>query len=218
MDIATPIVLPNDTFEAMPMLIANDFNAENRTEIQLINKQLELLTLDRKAKEAEYYPTLALVGSFNYVGMGKEFPWFGKDAKTFYYNTSSVGLSLNIPIFNGFATRSKLRQADINLKKAEVEKRELTLALNLDIENAKTQINNSLITIDTQKENVDLAKKVLENTKSNYHHGLATLTDLLEAEKAYADAQNNHTNALLEYKLAEIKLIKAKGQLNTLTK
>lgn len=218
MDIATPIVLPNDTFEAMPMLIANDFNAENRTEIQLINKQLELLTLDRKAKEAEYYPTLALVGSFNYVGMGKEFPWFSKDAKTFYYNTSSVGLSLNIPIFNGFATRSKLRQADINLKKAEVEKRELTLALNLDIENAKTQINNSLITIDTQKENVDLAKKVLENTKSNYHHGLATLTDLLEAEKAYTDAQNNHTNALLEYKLAEIKLIKAKGQLNTLTK
>lgn len=218
MDINTPIVMPKDTFEAMPMLIGNDFNAENRTEIQLINKQLELLNLDRKAKEAEYYPTLALSGNFNYVGMGKEFPWFSKDGKTFYYSTSSIALSLNIPIFNGFATRSKLRQNEVSIKKAEAEKRDIALALNLDIENAKTQINNSLITIDTQKENVELANKVLENTKSNYKHGLATLTDLLEAEKAFADAQNNHTNALLEYKLAEIKLIKAKGQLNTLLK
>lgn len=218
MDIATPIVLPNDTFEAMPMLLSNDFNPENRTEIQLINKQLELLALDKKAKRAEYYPTLALSGSFNYTGMGKEFPWFSKDPRTFFYNTSTIALSLNIPIFNGFSTRAKLRQADISIKKAEADKRETTLALNLDIENAKTQINNSLITIDTQKENVDLAHKVLENTKSNYKHGLANLTDLLEAEKAYTDAQNNHTNALLEYKLAEIKLIKAKGELNTLTK
>lgn len=218
MDIATPIVLPKDTFEAMPMLVGNDFNPENRTEIQLINKQLELLTLDRKAKAAEYYPTLALVGNVNYTGMGKEFPWFSHDKGTFYYNTSSVGLSLNIPIFNGFATRAKLRQNEISQKRAEAEKREITLALSLDIENAKTQINNSLITLDTQKANVDLAHKVLENTKSNYKHGLANLTELLEAEKAYTDAQNNHTNALLEYKLAEIKLIKAKGELNTLTK
>ena len=99
-----------------------------------------------------------------------------------------------------------------------MEKREAELAISLDIENAKTQINNSLITINTQKENVDLAKSVLENTQNNYKYGLSTLTDLLDAEKAYADAQNNYTNALLEYKIAEIKLIKSRGELNILTK
>ena len=141
-----------------------------------------------------------------------------KDEHTFYYSAASIGLSLNIPIFNGFSTRAKLRQADVNIRKAEVEKREAELAISLDIENAKTQINNSLITINTQKENVDLAKSVLENTQNNYKYGLSTLTDLLDAEKAYADAQNNYTNALLEYKIAEIKLIKSRGELNTLTK
>ena len=218
MDINKAIVMPEDTFDAAPALLGNEASVENRTEIKVINKQLELLELDRKAKKAEYYPTLALSGNFGYTGVGKEFPWFSKDEHTFYYSAASIGLSLNIPVFNGFSTRAKLRQADVNIRKAEVEKREAELAISLDIENAKTQINNSLITINTQKENVDLAKSVLENTQNNYKYGLSTLTDLLDAEKAYADAQNNYTNALLEYKIAEIKLIKSRGELNTLTK
>ena len=218
MDINKSIVMPEDTFDATPALLGNEASVENRTEIKVINKQLELLELDRKAKKAEYYPTLALSGNFGYTGVGQKFPWFSKDEHTFYYSAASIGLSLNIPVFNGFSTRAKLRQADVNIRKAEVEKREAELAISLDIENAKTQINNSLITINTQKENVDLAKSVLENTQNNYKYGLSTLTDLLDAEKAYADAQNNYTNALLEYKIAEIKLIKSRGELNTLTK
>jgi len=46
---------------------------------------------------------------------------------------------------------------------------------------------------------------------------LAPLTDLLDAENALVEAQNNYTSALLEYKLAEIQLIKSKGELRTLT-
>ncbi len=218
MDINTPITMPEDTFEANSYLTSNEIDFNNRTEIKLLNKQLELLELDKKAKIAEYYPTLALTANIAYSGTAEKFPWFSKHHDTNYFSSSAIGLSLNIPIFNGFSTRAKVRQADISIKKAQAEKRDTELALNLDIENAKTQINNSLLTINTQKENVQLAKSVLENTQSNYKFGLATLTDLLDAEKAYADAQNNYTNALLEYKLAEIKLIKAKGELNTLTK
>jgi hypothetical protein len=42
---------------------------------------------------------------------------------------------------------------------------------------------------------------------------LASLTDLLEAESQLTIAKNNYTSALLEYKLAEIKLIKSKGEI-----
>ena len=47
--------------------------------------------------------------------------------------------------------------------------------------------------------------------------GLAALTNLLDAENAMVEAQNNYTNAILEYKLAEIQFIKSKGELKTLT-
>lgn len=217
MDINTAITMPEDTFEPSVLFADENIDFSKRTEIQLLDKQLELLELDKKAKLAEYYPTLALTANIAYTGMANQFPWFNKHETANFFSSSAIGLSLNIPIFNGFSTRAKVQQANISIKKAQAEKKNVELALNLGIENAKTQINNSLLTINTQKENVDLAKKVLENTQSNYNYGLATLTDLLDAEKAYADAQNNYTNALLEYKLAEIQLIKAKGELNTLT-
>jgi outer membrane protein len=42
------------------------------------------------------------------------------------------------------------------------------------------------------------------------------LTELLDAENAYADAQNNLNTALLNYKVAEVQLIKSNGKLKTL--
>ena len=66
------------------------------------------------------------------------------------------------------------------------------------------------------KNNVTLAEKVQKDTQSNYQYGLATLTEVLDSENALTDAKQNYTTALLDYKQAEIKLIKAKGELNTL--
>jgi outer membrane protein TolC len=63
---------------------------------------------------------------------------------------------------------------------------------------------------------VELATTVLNNTKSNYQYGLAPLTDLLDAENTLVQAKNNYTNALYDFKIAEIQLLKAKGELGKL--
>ncbi|MNR66176.1 Outer membrane efflux protein [compost metagenome] len=54
------------------------------------------------------------------------------------------------------------------------------------------------------------------STQNNYNNGLASLTDLLDTENALTQAQNSYTQALLNYKIAEIQLIKSKGEINTL--
>jgi outer membrane protein len=48
-----------------------------------------------------------------------------------------------------------------------------------------------------------------------YKNGLTSLTDLIDAETSYVSAQNNYTNALVDYKVAEVELLKAKGQLKS---
>jgi len=88
--------------------------------------------------------------------------------------------------------------------------------MDLAQENAQTQLANNLLTIQTQEDNVKLAQEVLSNTQNNYQQGLASLTDLLESERALSDAKNNYTNALLSYKLAEIGLLKAQGKLEAM--
>ncbi|WP_317134317.1 TolC family protein [Flavobacterium agricola] len=150
--------------------------------------------------------------------MGDKLPWFQSYPGAYWSDYAAIGLNLNIPVFNGFSVRSKVRQAQNQIDIFDATIEDTKLALDLEVRNAVAQINNSLLTLNIQNENVVLAKDVFHNVENNYKNGLASLTDLLDAETAYADAQNNYTNAQLDYKLAEIQLIKAKGELQSLTK
>ena len=109
-----------------------------------------------------------------------------------------------------------MRQADIDIQILQEDIKDTQLALDLDYRNAKAQIENNLITIKNQSENMKLARDILDNTKNNYLQGLATLTDLLDSQNESLDAQNNYTRAILNYKIAEIALIKSRGELKTL--
>lgn len=218
MKINTPIVLEEKTITVRP-ISQQVPNVEELTQYQLLKSQKQLLVYNKESYKSGYYPTLSLVANYSYQGLGDQFPLSSaKPADgVFWTDYASVGLNLSIPIFNGFGTRAKVRQAQNQLEMVAVDMEETKLALHFAYENAQTQINNSIITINNQKENVKLAQEVLEDTQNNYRNGLASLTDLLEAENALTQAKNNYSNALLEYKVAQIELIKSQGKLETLT-
>lgn len=219
MPIETNILLPQMAFEISIQAMEESANTETRTEYILLKKNEELLEFQKKSIEANYYPTLSLTGNYNYFGQGSKIPLGGSNSDDVYWSDfSSIGLNLRIPIFSGFETKARVRQAEINLKSIKLDLEDTKLALNLAYENAKKQIDNSLETINSQKENTQLAQEVLDNTKNNYLQGLASLTDLLDAENANIEAQNNYNTAVLQYKLAEIQLLKSKGELKILTK
>lgn len=220
MPIQTPISIPEAEINAIqPQAVAANetINVESRTELRLLKQQEELLTYQKEAYKAEYYPSLSLSGNYSYQGMGNKLPVFkGSEQGVNWFGAASVSLNLRVPIFNGGATKARIRQADISIKQLNEDKANTELALNLAFENAKTQINNSIITLNAQKENVRLAQEVYENTQNNYKYGLATLTDLLNAETSLTEANNNYAAALLNYRVAEIQLIKSQGQLKSL--
>ena len=219
MPIETKIELPQTNLDITPQSLSEAPNTTNRTEYLLLKKNEQLLEFQRKSITAGYYPTLSLNANYNFIGQGKKFPLGALPSDGVYWTDySSIGLNLRVPIFAGFGTRAKVRQADVELKRIKEDLNDTKLGLDLDFANAKLQIDNSLVTIKSQKENAQFAQEVLDNTKNNYYQGLATLTDLLDSENALTEAQNNYTSALLNYKLAEIQLIKSKGELKTLTK
>lgn len=213
MAIEDKIVLPKETFEVDASISMETVNINERTEILLAEKQLDLLDLNKKSKIADLYPKLSLGVDYGFSGFGKGFPIGGNFT---WPQTSSIGLNLSIPVFTGGSTKARINQADIQIRQAQVELDDAKLGISLANNNAKAQIKNSLLTINSNRTNVNLAKEVLDDTENNYKNGLATLTDLLDAENAYAEAQNNLTTALLNYKVAEVQLIKAQGKLKTL--
>lgn len=211
------ISLPEGTFEPSILVADNTPDFSERTELKLLNKQVELLNWKKKASEAEYYPTATLLANYGWLGQGAKFPfWHGEKDKVYWSDMATVGLNISIPIFNGFSTKSKVEQDKIEIEKAQADLKETELGLSLAYHNAATQLQNGLITIKNQENNVQLAEEVMDNTRSNYQYGLATLNDILDAERDLADAKNNLTKSKLDYKLAEIELLKSQGKLRTL--
>ncbi len=217
MSVSQKIELTKEDFRIEDMLLDEENNVENRTELKVMRKQNELLVLQKEAFKSAYYPKLSLSASYNYMGQGDRFP-IGSGLKNGVYwsDFSSIGLNLSIPIFNGFSIKAKVNQADIELRELEQDIEDARLGLDLEYNNAKSRIENSYIDIENQSNNVNLAQKVVDNTQNNYRLGLAGLTDLIESQNALVSAKNNYSNAVLEFKLAEIQLLKSKGELDTL--
>ena len=217
MPMSEVITLPKEGFEANYDLAFEKGNSNTRIELQVLEKQKQLLDLNTKVQRAALYPSLALQATYGYLSMGPKTPIiYGKKDKVYGADYSAITLGLKIPIFSGFGTRAKIRQAQIESQALEATLKDTRLAMDLAYENAHSRLTNNLLTIDSQKENVKLAEEVLLNTQNNYQQGLASLTDLLEAERSLSDAKNNYTNALLDYKLAEIQLLKSQGKLETM--
>jgi outer membrane protein len=220
MPIQTPINIPDAQLaQIQPRAVPKEdsVNVSNRTELAVLSTQESLLKYQRQATKSEYMPSLSLSSSYSYQGLSNGFPVFkGQKNGANWFDVASVGLSLKVPIFNGNATKARLRQADVEIRKLNEDIAQTRLSLNLAHENAKTQINNSIITLNNQQENVKLAQEVYFNTQNNYNNGLATLTDLLDAENSLTEAQTNYSSALLDYRVAEIQLVKAQGTLRSL--
>ena len=212
-----PIELVQADIEPRPELIAGNVNLNERTEVKVLNKNRELLQYNLKATEAYLYPTVGIQANYGWAGMGKNFPLTnGLNNGVLWSDYSAIGLNINIPIFTGGATKSKIQQAEIDIQDLDLDIENTQLSLDLEYKNAVENMENSIINIENMKGNVELAEKVQKDTQSNYQYGLATLTEVLDSENALTDAKQNYTTSLLDYKQAEIKLIKAKGELNTL--
>jgi outer membrane protein len=220
MDILAPISLPVlDLDRIQPSLggLTDPALPVNRTEMLLLKKQEQLLLLQKDSYKAANFPVLSFNANYGYQGLGNVFPLFrGQQHGVNWFDYASLGMTLKIPIFNGFTTRAKIRQADVQVRRLREDVSQTALSLSLENENAKGQVRNSMLILADQKENVRLAEKVFQSTKNNYDNGLAPLTDLLEVEKSLTEANNNRAAAILDYKLAEIQLIKAQGNLKSL--
>lgn len=219
MPIETKIQLVQEDMAVTPHLLDETVNTDERTEVKVLLKNKELLEYQKKATIANYYPTVNLTANYNWQGLGEKFPLTNGSSKgVMWSDYSAIGLGINIPIFNGFATKAKVQQNQIDIDKLEIDIKDTKLGLDQAYQNAKAQIENSLATLESQKANVKLAEDVLADTKSNYQYGLATLTDLLEAENSLVQAKNNYTRAILDYKIAEVQYYKSKGELKNYLK
>ncbi|NDV56710.1 TolC family protein [Bacteroides sp. 519] len=184
----------------------------NRIELDVLNKQREMLELEIRSHKMEYLPTLSAIATAGYqfqsnrLNLTKD-PW---------YSSAIVGVRLTIPIFDGLGKRSRIKQKQIQMQSLDWDIRETRQTLSVNYLNAKNQLEVIYELVQAQSENLQLAEKVYTQTMALYTEGLANITDLLETETSLHEVKITYTTELIRYKKTEIDLLKASGTLESL--
>ncbi|MAC96295.1 MAG: hypothetical protein CMC96_12445 [Flavobacteriales bacterium] len=190
------------------------YEREEQIEMQILEKQKVLSQLEKKSFSAGYYPTLSLFGQQMWQAQRNEFNFF--DNSEPWFQQTLWGIKLQIPIFDGLKKHRQIQQSNIELEKMSLQQTHTERQLDMQFENAREQLNNSLKSVKAQEENKELAKEVYQQTQELYQEQVASLTELLDAEQAYRESQNNYYNELIKFKVAELDLLKAQGKLKTI--
>ena len=90
--------------------------------------------------------------------------------------------------------------------------------ISMNFLNAKDQLAVSYQSVQAQSENLQLAEKTYQQTIMLYNEGLAGITDVLDTETTLQDAKTSYVTEIVKYRKAEIDLLKANGELETLLK
>ncbi|MGH2552211.1 MAG: TolC family protein [Chitinophagaceae bacterium] len=194
-------------------LLDQGFSYEDRNEMKLLNKAKELQGYDIRRYKLSYFPTLSAFYSFQENGQRNSASTQASQKPWFWYNTNMVGLSINIPIFDGFSKKYKIQQAKFILQKVENTIDQAQKGIDMEITVAKNTLTNAILNMDMQEDNMKLAEKVYNTEKKKYEAGLGSSFAILQTDTELQLAQSNYFRSMYDAIIARISYLKALGKL-----
>lgn len=176
-------------------LLSSDLTVENHIDFKIAKNTERANELLVQLEQSKAIPTLSSFVNFGYSGFGENFDFLKKDQK--WFDSSLLGVSLEIPIFSSFARRSRTQQAKIELEKSRTALTETEQKLQLQLESAKTEYKFSLEEFDTSKQNLALAERIEYKQQIKFFEGISTSFELSEAQRQLYTMQQNYLQAML---------------------
>ncbi|PVW17450.1 TolC family protein [Marixanthomonas spongiae] len=172
---------------------------ENRNEVKIAQKNVELAKKDLQMARGAYYPTLSAFFSYNTRYSDNDFLDRAFTDQLYQNDGIGYGLQLNVPILNGFATRSSVNRSKINLKrnKYQLEQAKLDLESNVyqayvDAKGALKAYEAALVALESQELAYDYAK-------DRYDVGLTNAFDFSQSKLRYDNARIEVNRAKYDY-------------------
>jgi len=152
----------------------------SQSDIDIANNSLQLA-------KSGYYPTLSLGGSLG-TGHSSDYTNFGSQLSNNF--NQHIGITLSIPIFDNFKTKSQVTQNKIALEQAEINRKNQQLTLSQTL----IQEYQNVISFYTQYKATNISQDAYYKTymayKAKFNAGSATVVDLLQQQNNYLNALN----------------------------
>lgn len=153
-----------------------------------------------RGSKSGHLPRVSAFGSLDY-----DYGWVtGGDGRSY-----SAGVLAQWDLWDGFSTRSKIREAKANLESAREEQRKLRLALNYEVEQARLNLNAAAERLAVTRKTVEQATESAGLTRNRFEQGLALSTQFIDSESALVSARVRRAEAESDERIAVAALRKA---------
>lgn len=183
-------------------VLATDTSLVNNTSLKSLDLQTDYLKKSLDVTRMAWYPTLN--GSFNYMwnSMSNGSPFKNFD----WHSSSSVGLTLTLPLFTGGQRLYKQRQAEVALREMRWQRENLQRSLQMQVQTQMNLINRTVKQIESNEAGVRQATKANDIMEQSFKMGVGTFIQLLDTEDALLYARLSYYQAIHDYLVAQSNL------------
>ena len=175
------------------------FDVANTLDFQILETGVKLQKLSYDREKTTYLPTIA--------GFYRHHEQF-KEAGLNFQVKDMAGINVSIPIFSSGMRNMKVQQAKLNVEKMKLNQQQATEGLKLQYQNTFNDFQTNFASFVTNKQNMQLAKKIFDQTMIKYKEGVASAMDLNTSENQYLTTQKDYFTALNNLLAAKVKLDK----------
>lgn len=180
----------------------NEISLESNSTMKQLAIQAEELARSIRLKQYAYIPTLSLAFNFSGNTMFNDVP----SSQWNWTPYSTVGLSLQIPIFSGLKRMNDVKQARNQYQQMQYNITDTERNLKIAIRQSLNTMDTNVKSYSAAEEAVDAAQKAYNIASKSYEVGRATLTDLNDAQLALTQAKLSQSQAIYNFVVAKTSL------------
>ncbi len=202
-DLATPLTVYADT--GAPVEEREKEASESRPEARQLKLSAALVEQQTKSARSAFLPQISFRAAFEadrqeFVNKGGA-NWF-------------AGASLRWNLFNGFADKQRIEEANQNMVRVRAEQRQIDSAVRLQVRSAYLDFEAAQERLKVTDAAVTEAEENLRIIKNRYEGGLTNVTELLRSETALLEARLRRLAAIHGQRLAAVAVDHAAGTLS----
>lgn len=192
----------------------------NRPELHLLEYQVKASEQQIKMARADYLPTVALSLGYNYYGniVTKGTVDIGGGVMVPFSQETRDGmgmglLTVKVPLWSWGEGCRKVKKSKLALENAKLDLDEKKRLMTLEATQATANVVDGLTMVQTAQLALKENTENLRVMQNRYDEGMATLTDLLEAQSQWQEAYSSHIEATTQHQINLTAWRKATGQL-----
>lgn len=211
---------PTDTTFNIESPTAMSLDIARRPEVGLLEKQIDVNMQRIRDARSEMLPTVGLSAGYSYYGniKLKGFADMGNGTTVPYTQEFRDGigiamLAVKIPIFHWGESRKKLHKARYELDNSQLELQRNMRLMSIEAQQAVQNVEDGYCMIHTAESGLRQAEENLRVMRNRYAAAMSPLTDLLDAQSQWQQAQSNLIEAQTQYMIYRTDYLRATGQL-----